>query len=288
MGGTNTGYNRGMTNPLTYDLHCHTTCSDGSLSPTELVNRAAEQGVDVLSITDHDTTNAYEQLGPLDQQPIQIIPGIEFSTQWKNINVHVVGLNIQLASTVLQEGVAFQHQARQQRAVLIAQKLHQLGFQGTLAGATNIAHNNNVGRPHFAQHLVNIGAVSNIKQAFKKYLGQGKAGDIKQLWADLPQVIQWIRVAGGTPVLAHPTKYKLTRTKLKRLLDDFIEAGGQGMEIVSGKQLSSATQDLASLCREKGLLGSCGSDFHQPNQQWAELGQYSKYPADCPAVWESW
>jgi len=130
--------------------------------------------------------------------------------------------------------------------------------------------------------------VSNIKQAFKKYLGAGKPGDIKQLWADLPQVIQWIRDAGGTAVLAHPTKYKLTRTKLKRLLDDLIEAGGQGMEVVSGKQTPSVTQDLASLCREKNLLGSCGSDFHQPNQQWAELGRYSEYPADCPAVWEHW
>ncbi|MEH6469002.1 MAG: PHP domain-containing protein [Porticoccus sp.] len=277
-----------MNRPLKYDLHCHTTCSDGALSPVALVNRAADMGVDVLSITDHDTISAYQQLGPLDQQPIKIIPGIEFSTQWQNINIHIVGLNIQLESDVLQAGVAFQHQARQDRAVLIAKKLHQLGFQGALAGATAIAHNNNVGRPHFAQHLVNTGVVSNIKQAFKKYLGPGKPGDIKQLWADLPQVIQWIRDAGGTAVLAHPTKYKLTRTKLKRLLDDLIEAGGQGMEVVSGKQISSVTQDLASICREKQLLGSCGSDFHQPDQQWAELGQYSDYPADCPSVWKHW
>ncbi|MFT7300490.1 MAG: putative metal-dependent phosphoesterase TrpH [Porticoccus sp.] len=277
-----------MNYAIKYDLHCHTTCSDGALSPKELVNRAAEMGVDALAITDHDTISAYQQLGPLDQQPIKIIPGIEFSTHWQNINVHIVGLNIQLECVALQEGVAFQHQARQQRAVLIADKLHQLGFQGALAGAMAIAHNGNVGRPHFAHHLVNVGAVSNIKQAFKKYLGPGKAGDIKQLWADLPQVIQWITQAGGTAVLAHPTKYKLTRTKLKRLLDDFIEAGGQGMEVVSGKQISSVTRDLASICREKNLLGSCGSDFHQPDQLWAELGQYSEYPADCPPVWEHW
>lgn len=277
-----------MNQPIKYDLHCHTTCSDGSLTPAELVQRAAEMGVSTLAITDHDTINAYQYLGPLDQQPIQIIPGIEFSTHWQKMNVHIVGLNIQLESDALKEGVAFQHQARLQRAVLIAEKLHQMGFENTLAKATAIANNDNVGRPHFAQHLVNIGAVSNIAQAFKKYLGAGKAGDIKQLWADLPQVIQWIRQAGGTAVLAHPTKYKLTRTKLKRLLDDFIEAGGQGMEVVSGKQIPSVTRDMSDICREKNLFASSGSDFHQPNQPWAELGKSPEFPPICSPIWEHW
>jgi len=245
-------------------------------------------GVSTLSITDHDTVNAYQQLEPLDQWPIQIIPSIEFSSHWQKINVHVVGLNVQLDSDALKEGVAFQHKARQQRAKMIAQKLHQLGFQGTLAGAAAIANNDNIGRPHFAQYLLNIGAVSNIAQAFKKYLGPGKAGDIRQLWADLPQVIQWIRKAGGTAVLAHPTKYKLTRTKLKLLLDDFIEAGGQGMEVVSGKQTPAVTRDMLTICNEKNLFASCGSDFHRPGQPWAELGKFPEFPSNCTPVWEHW
>ena len=281
-----------MTNPITYDLHCHTTCSDGTLSPADIVDRAAAQGVNILSITDHDTAKAYQQLEGLNQkvnqQPIQIIPGIEFSTQWKKVGIHIVGLNIQPESDALKEGIAYQQGARKERAERIAEKFEHYGFHDALKRVSAIAGNDNIGRPHFAQHLVEIGAVSNIKQAFKKFLGSGKSCDIKQLWADLPQIVQWIREAGGTAVLAHPAKYKLTRTKLLACLDDFIAAGGQGMEVVSGKQIPSTTRDLASICRHKELLISCGSDFHQPGQEWAELGRYSSYPKDCEPVWENW
>jgi predicted metal-dependent phosphoesterase TrpH len=273
---------------LKYDLHCHTTCSDGSLSPLELIQRAAEQGVDVLSITDHDTALAYQQLESTNQLPLKIIPGIEFSTVWRKINIHIVGLNIQPQSDALKIGVTHQHQARKERAERIAEKLTGYGFNDALDRTSKIAGNDNIGRPHFAQYLVEIGAVSNIKQAFKKFLGSGKPCDIKQLWADLPQTIEWILDAGGTPVLAHPAKYKLTRTKLLAFLDDFIAAGGQGMEVVSGKQIPSVTRDLASICRQKNLYASCGSDFHQPGQDWAELGQYSTFPADCEPVWDHW
>lgn len=254
----------------------------------ELVARAESQGVTVLSITDHDTAAAYQQLSTLDSKSIQIIPGIEFSTEWRKVGIHIVGLNVQPNSDALKEGISHQHQARKERAIRIADKLAHYGFRDALESATAIAGNDNLGRPHFAQYLVNIGAVSNIRQAFKKFLGSGKPCDIKQLWADLPQTVEWIREAGGTPVLAHPAKYKLTRTKLLAFLDDFIAAGGQGLEVVSGKQIPSTTRDLASICHLKKLYASCGSDFHQPGQEWAELGRYSNYPADCVPVWEHW
>ena len=277
-----------MTTSLTYDLHCHTTCSDGSLSPLELVHRAAENGVGTLSITDHDTALAYSKLGDAEQLPLQIIPGIEFSTEWRKVNIHIVGLNINPDSDALKAGVTYQQQARKERAERIAEKLTNYGFENVLDRTAKIAGNNNIGRPHFAQYLVEIGAANNIKQAFKKFLGSGKPCDIKQLWADLPQIVEWIQEAGGTPVLAHPAKYKLTRTKLLAFLDDFIAAGGQGMEVVSGKQIPSTTRDLANICRLKKLYASCGSDFHQPGQDWAELGKYSTFPADCEPVWERW
>lgn len=277
-----------MTIPLKYDLHCHTTCSDGSLSPLELVQRAAKQGVDVLSITDHDTALAYQPLDASNQLPLKIIPGIEFSTEWRKVNIHIVGLNINPESDALKAGVAHQQHARKERAERIAEKLTGYGFNDVLDKTLKIAGNNNIGRPHFAQYLVKAGAVSNIKQAFKKFLGSGTSCDIKQLWAGLPQIIEWIRGAGGTPVLAHPAKYNLTRTKLIAFLDDFIKAGGQGMEIVSGKQIPSVTKDLSSICRQKNLFASCGSDFHQPGENWAELGQFSTFPADCEPVWKHW
>ncbi len=273
---------------MKYDLHCHSNCSDGTLTPTELVGRAIEMGVQALAITDHDTINAYHHINPKESPQIKIIPGIEFSSCWGKMNVHIVGLNVQLDSDALKTGVAFQNTARQKRAVMIADKLDQLGFKGALAGTTAIANNGNIGRPHFAQYLVNIGAVSDINQAFKKFLGSGKPGDIKQFWANIPQVVQWIKEAGGTAVLAHPKKYQLTQTKLKHLLDEFIEAGGRGMEVISGRQDAAITKDLAGLCVEKKLLASCGSDFHQPGQAWAELGHIPELPKVCPPVWDYW
>ena len=269
-----------------YDLHCHTTASDGQLSPQELLCRAAANGIDCLAITDHDTTAAYHLLDSNDQR-LQLITGIELSTQWRGINVHIVGLNFDLNSSAILEAVNHQQQIRLKRAEKIAEKLAKVGFTNTLEGATSIAGNSTIGRPHFAQHLVDTGAVSDLKLAFKKYLGSGKAGDVKQLWPSLRDVVHWIREANGIAVLAHPAKYKLTYTKLGQLCDDFIEVGGLGFEISSGLQLPAVTRQMARLCQQKGLLASCGSDFHQPGQQWAELGRYSALPEHVETVWQS-
>ena len=133
-----------------------------------------------------------------------------------------------------------------------------------------------------------IGAVSNIQQAFKRYLGAGKVGDVKDQWADLKTVIDWIRDAGGVAVLAHPTKYKLTRSKLIELITAFKAAGGEAMEVISGSQVPSVTRDMARLCRDSGLEASCGSDFHSLNQPWASLGHVAPLPEDCTPIWNRW
>ena len=268
------------------DLHSHTLVSDGSLSPMQLVARAKEQGVEVLSITDHDTVAAYEELSGLDDG-ITIIPGIEFSTQWRGVGVHIVGLNLDLSSDAIKQGVAQQGQSRSERSLLIGQRLSKAGLPIDMARVAEIANHSNIGRPHFAQHLVEKGVVKNVAAAFKKYLANGKIGDVKQCWAELPQIVSWIVGAGGTAVLAHPLKYKMTRTKLAALLDDFIVAGGRAMEVVSGQQTSTEVEYLVRLCQEKSLLGSCGSDFHQPSQ-WSEIGRMSAFPSACSPVWESW
>jgi len=269
------------------DLHSHTQVSDGVLTPVELVARAKANGLDMLAITDHDSIAAYEQLSGLLDDDLQIIPGIEFSTQWRGVGVHIVGLNLNLASTTLQQGVAQQEQSREQRALLITERLIKAGFPVKLNRVKEIANYSNVGRPHFAQHLVELGRVKNVAAAFKKYLGNGKIGDVKQCWAELPQIVSWINEAGGTAVLAHPLKYKMTRTKLGLLLDDFVSAGGQAMEVVSGVQRHDETQQLAALCEQKKLLASCGSDFHQPSQ-WSDLGRMSELPDSCTPVWQAW
>lgn len=271
---------------MNFDLHTHSTCSDGALNPSGLIARAVEQGVTTISITDHDTVTAYEQL-PASMQKINVVAGIELSTRWFATGIHIVGLNIDINSTAINDGVARQSRARADRAEQIAEKLARKGFSDTLDGAMAFAGDGMIGRPHFAQHLVEAGHVASAEIAFKKYLGDGKAGDVRQHWAELAEVIEWIRDADGIAVLAHPLKYRLTRSKLKRLLRDFVAAGGRGLEVVSGNQAQQRTQDMGRLCRELKLLASRGSDFHAPGAPWSELGRAPELPHGVTPVWDA-
>ncbi len=273
---------------MKYDLHSHTTASDGELSPNALIARARNGDVDVLAITDHDTLAAYREIDRSALGALTLIPGTELSSQWQKNNVHIVGLNVPLECGAFADAIASQQRSRIERASIIADKLAKKGFTDILPGVLEKAGKGSIGRPHFAQQLLEIGAVKSLEEAFKKYLGTGKIGDVKQIWPQLDEVVGWIRDAGGTAVLAHPDKYRLTRSKLHRLTDDFISAGGEAIEVVSGKQDKVRTRELAKLCIEKNLLASCGSDFHQPGKFWAELGQHSPLPEECTPVWDRW
>lgn len=271
---------------MNVDFHSHSTCSDGALGPAALLDRAREHGVTALSITDHDTVAAYGQEG-IDASGVELVPGIELSTRWQRTGIHVVGLNIDPHSAVIREGVARHRHARTRRAERIAERLAQRGLGDCLEGARALAGAGAIGRPDFARHLVAAGHVPTVEAAFKRYLGDAVVGDVREHWADLAEVIRWIRDAGGIAVLAHPLKYRLTRSKLKRLLADFMAAGGLGLEVVSGQQLAQRTEDLARLCRELGLLASRGSDFHGPGAPWSELGRAPELPRDVTPVWEA-
>ena len=271
---------------MNVDLHCHSTASDGSLTPAELVKLAIEREVDLLSITDHDTLNAYHH--GLDSLPINLVAGIELSTSWRKFDIHIVGLNIDVAHESILTAVQLQTDARNTRATRIADKLESVGIQDSLKGARIEAGGGQIGRLHFARYLVSIGAVKTIQQAFKKYLGKGKACDVKTSWATMENVINWIEQAGGTAVLAHPVKYGLTWTKLKLLLTDFKNCNGKAIEVISGRQDKHVTSELASLANKYQFLSSCGSDFHVLNKAWAALGQVEKLPSGCLPVWEHW
>jgi len=272
-----------------YDLHSHSRCSDGILSPSELVSRASDKQVDVLALTDHDTTAGIaEARRAAADKNITVIAGVEFSCQWLGRGIHVVGLGLDLDNKDLQRAEKLQSAKREERCELIAAKLTKLGILGSLEGARALANGVSVGRPHFAQYLVDRGHVSSIKQAFKKYLGSGKAGDVKALWPELGEVIAWVNAAGGQAVIAHPDKYKLTRTKLRQLADCFAGEGGAAMELVSGRQAPGLAANLAVVAKEYGLLGSCGSDFHRPEQPWQELGNFEALPSGVEPVWRDW
>lgn len=239
-----------------------------------------------MAITDHDTIAACQQNAAAGQN-IKLISGIEFSTQWENTGIHVLGLNFDVQSPVIQNAAALQTTARHQRAQQIAINLEKQGISNALAGACSYAPGGYLGRPHFAQHIVAIGKARNMQAAFKKYLAAGQPGDVRNTWAELPLIIQWIRAANGIPVLAHPLKYCFTGSKLKRLLQTFKQLGGQGMEVASGQQTPEQTRQMSSLCTELNLLASCGSDFHSPDTPWAELGRFAPLPAGLKPVWDS-
>lgn len=273
---------------MIYDLHTHSTASDGTLSPPALLAHAAECGVDVLSITDHDTVAAYELLGDPPPTGPTLVPGIELSTTWAGRGVHVVGLNIDPSNPVLRAGIAAQQAARIERAETIASRLEKLGLGNARIEVADTAGDAGVGRPHFARYLVDNGYVKDIGTAFRKYLGDGKPGDVRNGWAALDDVVRWIRAAGGSAVLAHPAKYRLTRTKLCALIEEFIAAGGVAIEVVSGPQEPGITRRLGALAVEFGLAVSGGSDFHHPSSTWSAPGRFPRIPDSLRPVWDLW
>lgn len=273
-----------------YDLHSHTNHSDGTLTPQALVEKAVEMKVKQLAITDHDTTSALADAELHAQQfpDLTIVKGIELSCRWNKQDVHIVGLGIDPDSPVLIECIEQQQQARVLRAKKISEKLEKQGYPGAFDYAQDIAHApTQITRPHFAQFLVEQKAVKTIPQAFKKYLGQGKLAYVSTEWLSVEEAIQVIANSGGLSVLAHPSHYSMTRTKLSRLLKDFASAGGDAMEVITSNQTSDVSQWLANKSLELNLKASQGSDFHGAKMPWAKLGRIPSMPKNCAPIWES-
>lgn len=271
-----------------FDLHCHSTASDGVLSPSEVVLRASERGVTHLALTDHDTLSGLAEANESAQSlGVTMISGLELSTVWNGKNIHVVGLGVDVNQKQLLHHCEQQHRKRRERAETIATILTQLGVPNALAGAEALAGNGSIGRPHFARHMVDSGFIASEQKAFKKYLGTGKAADVPSNWPSIAEAVEWVNDAGGVAVLAHPLKYKMTRTKLCRLLGEFVEAGGQAMEVLSGgHQTASETRDLLRIASQFGVRSSLGSDFHTPEAPWNDLGCCADLPPDANPVWE--
>ncbi|WBU42820.1 MULTISPECIES: PHP domain-containing protein [Marinobacter] len=268
------------------DLHCHSTASDGALTPEDLVARAAEQGVSHLALTDHDTIAGLAQARARGQElGLSLISGVELSCVWRSHTIHVVGLDFDEADPAFLEALAQQNENRWQRARLIADRLARLKVDGLLEKATALAGGDVPGRPHFAQVLVNAEVVPKTAHAFKRYLGSGKPGDVKACWPELSEVVQWITDAGGIAVLAHPRKYRLTATRLRELTADFRRAGGRAIEVSVSGQSSGDLGFVAELARREQLLASQGSDFHFPGAPWCELGRIMKMPEGLEPVW---
>lgn len=273
---------------LRVDLHSHSNCSDGVLTPAGLIERAVAQGVELLAITDHDTTagvaqarEAAERLG------LRLIAGVEISVSWNSQVLHVLGLNVDPGHPLLVEGLRRLDAVRFERAERIAFKLGQAGVADALAGARAQAGGAAPGRNHFARFLVEAGHARDLKRAFKRYLVRGASGYVPSQWAGLEEALAWIETAGGQAVLAHPARYRMSGAALRRTLEAFRAAGGTGMEVISGNQTADVTAALAAHARALGLLASRGSDFHEPGAG-PELGRLAPLPAGCTPVWLDW
>ena len=273
--------------PSTVDLHTHSTASDGELDPAQLAAQAAEAGVTVLALTDHDSVaglaaaeQACSALG------VRLIQGVEISSRWSSMDIHVVGLGVEVADERFQQRLQSQMDRRQERAQIMSQRLEKLGYPGLFEKAAESAPQNIPARPHFADALVQSGACKDRKQAFQRYLAQAKPAYVKTDWPELPDAVRWIREAGGVAVLAHPGRYKLTRTKLDRLVKTFSDAGGQALEVSVATYGPDMVKQIADLAQKYGLYASQGSDYHGPAMRWVQLGRMPPLPGQCCSVLE--
>lgn len=270
------------------DLHCHSHFSDGALSPDALLDRALLAGIHMLALTDHDTTAGLELLQNAAQNTtIKIINGIELSTRWKKHDIHIIGLNINPDEEGLRAIIAQQNNSRIARAQQIATCLESFDVHDAYQKACDIAGHERVGRPHFAQILVNEGKVPDMQSAFKRFLGRGRGAYVPTAWLSVDEAVEGIIQAGGQAVIAHPLKYKLTRSKLHALISDFKDAGGVAIEVVSGEMLVSQINELAGICLRFELLASTGSDFHHDLSR-TGLGRQQPLPVNCTPIWHEW
>ena len=273
-----------------YDLHNHSTASDGLMSPTQLIELGASHGVQAMALTDHDTIDGLEEAaGAAGKAGIRFVTGVEISVSWGETTVHVVGLGIDPGSAVLVEGLRSIREGRLGRAKRMAQALEALGIPGTLEAALALAGGEDrLSRTHFARHLAESGAVRDTQQAFDKYLGKGKRAFVQHQWARLEDAMGWILGSGGVAVMAHPGRYGLKPLGRATLLDEFKRLGGEAIEVVTGSHRPEEYATWRRVAEEYGFLASRGSDFHGPGESPVMPGGLPPLPASLVPVWTRW
>jgi 3',5'-nucleoside bisphosphate phosphatase len=275
--------------PALFDLHAHSTYSDGTMTPDALISRAAERKVGVLALTDHDDTGGLAEARSASARvDMQFICGVEISVSWRGHTLHIVVLDIDPDSAVLQAGLATTRVGRLARAEKIVAALDAVGIRGSAEGARQYASNPQmIGRTHFARYLVAQGVVKDLSAAFKRFLGGGRVCYVPHQWARLGDAVSWINASGGIAVIAHPGRYPLDGTEMRELLAEFRGAGGGALEVVSSSHKPVQYAMFAKYAQEFGLMASTGSDFHSPEESYHDLGSLPALPAGCRPVWDA-
>ena len=271
------------------DLHCHSTVSDGMLSPTEVVRLARQNGCTLLALTDHDHTGGLaEARAEADTLGLPFVNGVEISVTWRGRTIHVVGLDFDEHNETLQNLLAEVRKGRLKRLEAIAAKLEKKGITDAYEGALALAANKEMAsRTHIAEFLIREGHVKNKQQAFTKYLGDGKSCSVRHEWATLEDCVAAITGAGGMAIIAHPMRYELSATAKRNLFQEFKNLGGAGIEVHSGNCCKNDRLNYALLADLFDFLASAGSDFHRPNDfSGGILGACPDLPEQCRPVWK--
>lgn len=277
------------------DLHTHSNISDGTLSPAKLVAAAIQQGIHTLALTDHDSMDGVALARQAAQgQALEIISGVEISSQWsrpatqKSYSVHVVALNMQNPAP-LQALLEQQKQIRAERAIQICDLLTPLIgqdiYNDVLLKVEGVA--DRITRTHIAKTLQEKGIVTRVQQAFDKYIKEGKKAYVKFDGLSLEETIRVIHDSQGFAVLAHPTRYDLSATNIRYLIEIFAKYGGDAVELPPNNDPASTRQMVDRLIAEHGLKVSVGSDFHGENMPWIKLGNIPRVKEGQIGIWES-
>jgi len=271
------------------DLHCHSTMSDGLLSPEALVAYAAGRGVKVLGLTDHDELGGLQAARQAAiQHGITFINGVEISVTWKRRTLHIVGLKVDDEHPALSQALLQVRLGREQRALEIAEGLARAGIHGAYEGAKAIANRSIMTRGHFAQWLVQQGHAKNVKSVFKQFLVNGKPGFVDHQWMSLEQAVTLIRASGGVAVVAHPGRYDLGMVNMHLLMHEFRGYGGEAIEVVTGSHTPPQFGQFAKVAHRFGLRASQGTDYHGPGISYMEMGQLPALPQGCVPLWHDW
>lgn len=255
----------------TIDLHTHSTFSDGTFTPSQLVKYAEEKGLKAFALTDHDTTEGVKEAKSIETN-VEVISGVEISTRYDKKEIHIVGLYVNENDADLNKQLKYYREKRVTRNFEILEKLNSLGVNITLDDVKESCTGDVISRAHIAKALVSKGFVGSYTEAFDRYLGDNKCAYVPRETLNYEESMELITKAGGVPVLAHPLLYKMSDTNLENMMVKLRQKGLKAVEVYYSTHSNSDTQHVMAMANRVGLLYSGGSDFHGATKPKIDMG----------------
>ncbi len=255
----------------TIDLHTHSTFSDGTFTPSQLVKYAEEKGLKAFALTDHDTTEGVKEAKSIETN-VEVISGVEISTRYDKKEIHIVGLYVNENDADLNKQLKYYREKRVTRNFEILEKLNSLGVNITIDDVKESCTGDVISRAHIAKALVSKGFVGSYTEAFDRYLGDNKCAYVPRETLNYEESMELITKAGGVPVLAHPLLYKMSDTNLENMMVKLRQKGLKAVEVYYSTHSNSDTQHIMAMANRVGLIYSGGSDFHGATKPKIDMG----------------